>query len=62
MYKVKKRWLTGYAILPCFTIKTMENEEGCELTCNNLLSTIFELFFAPFWSGKIAVTGSYEEV
>ena len=57
----KKVWLTGYIILPCFTVRTLENGESAEMTCNKFLFTIFNWFFAPFWNGAITVTGKVEE-
>lgn len=44
----------GYVMLRCFTVEIDENG-GCELTCNNFLAWIFETFFAPFWSGKVMI-------
>jgi hypothetical protein len=52
----KRMWIYGYAILPCFTVKMLEGTEGAEMTCNNFLAFLFELIFAPFWTGKIHVT------
>lgn len=60
MYQVKKKYIDGYAILPCFKVKCIENGFGAELICNDFLSFLF-LFFAPFWSGKITVTGEHYE-
>lgn len=44
--------MKGYIILPCFTVESSKNGDF-ELTCNNVLGWIFEMFFAPFWDGKI---------
>lgn len=57
----KRYWLKGYAILPCFTVKTLEGSPESEMTCGPVLFTIFRLFFAPFWTGRIRVTGRYTE-
>ena len=46
--------MKGYVILPCFTVEVDENG-GCEMTCNNVLGWIFETFFAQFWSGRITI-------
>ena len=61
MYHVTKKWLTGWVILPCFTVKCLEDCQGADMTCNDFLGWIFEHIFAPFWTGKIHITGSYEE-
>ena len=61
MYTVKKKWLTGWTMLPCFTIKTMEGSRDADLTCGKVLEWLFTTFFAPFWDGGIHITGSYEE-
>lgn len=55
MYEVKKKWINGYAVLPCFTVKILEGTQGAEFTCNETLQFIFEHIIAPFWNGKIHV-------
>lgn len=45
--------MKGYVMLPCFTVELKDGE--FEMTCNNVLAWIFEMFFAPFWSGKVHV-------
>lgn len=49
----QKKWVEGYVILPCFTVRWLEGTYAPELTCNSILSFIFGAFFAPFWSGKV---------
>lgn len=44
----------GYVMLPCFTVEI--NGFDCQLTCDSLLSMVFEIFFAPFWSGAVHIT------
>ena len=43
--------MRGYVMLQCFTVELKNGE--FELTCSDALAKIFEIFFAPFWSGKI---------
>ena len=45
--------MRGYVILPVFTVELRDGE--FEMTCNSFLSWVFEIFFAPFWDGKIKV-------
>lgn len=45
--------IKGYVMLPCFTVEFTEESRGCDLTCGRFLGWIFEVFFAPFWSGKV---------
>lgn len=45
----------GYVILPCFTVELDDDSDGCDMTCNNFLSWIFRVFFAPFWNGKVTI-------
>lgn len=52
---------TGYAMLPCFTVDLTEEWEEADMTCSDLLFTLFRIFFAPFWNGKVKVTGQYIE-
>ena len=52
MVRRKDDSMKGYVMLPCFTVEIDENG-GCEMTCNNFLGWIFETFFAPFWHGKV---------
>lgn len=59
MYQVEKHYIEGYIILPCFTVRTLEGTESADMTCSPLLQKIFEIFFAPFWTGKIVVTGEH---
>ena len=60
-YHVEKRWMVGWVMLPCFTIRTMDGDMEAELTCCKALEWIFIHFFAPFWKGKIHITGEYVE-
>ena len=60
-YRVKKYYLLGYVMLPCFTIKTMVGEFEAQLTCGPVLEWIFKVFFAPFWRGRIVITGQEVE-
>lgn len=57
----KKKWIIGYAMFPCFKVKTLENGMSAELICNKFLAWVFDWFISPFWSGAIVVTGEYEE-
>ena len=57
----KNTWLTGYAVLPCFTVRMLEGTYSAELTCCIFLQYIFGIFFSPFWNGKVFINGSYEE-
>lgn len=61
MYEVKKEWIEGYAMLPCFTIKALKGSLEADLTCNNFLQWIFQHIFAPWWNGTIYITKEYEE-
>jgi hypothetical protein len=62
MYTVEKTWLTGWVMLPCFTIKTLKGERyEAQLTCGKVAEWIFIHFFAAFWSGKVHITGEYTE-
>ena len=61
MYTVRKEWLVGWAVLPCFKVKMLKGTEGAEMTCGAFLGWIFEYIFAPFWNGGIHITGSYTE-
>ena len=45
--------IKGYVMLPCFTVEFTEESRGCDLTCGRFLGWIFEVFFAPFWRGKV---------
>ena len=56
-----REWIYGYAILPCFKTKTLAGSEESEMICNRFLCKIFDLFFAPFWSGRIRVTAKVTE-
>lgn len=53
----EKKWLYGYAVFPCFKVRTLENGESAELICNGFLSWVFDWFVSPFWDGAIVVTG-----
>ena len=64
MYEVKKKWIVGWVQLPCFKVKGLKEDNegiGIDLICNPLLSWIWELFFSPFWNGKIHITNEVEE-
>lgn len=45
--------MKGYVMLPIFTVELKDGE--FEMTCNTFLSWVFELFFAPFWDGKVHI-------
>ena len=45
--------MRGYVMLPVFTVELRNGE--FELTCNSFFAWIFEMFFAPFWDGKVKV-------
>lgn len=51
MYIKDDEVLYGYAMLPCFKIEIRKGI--AELVCSDTLAKIFEIFFAPFWSGKV---------
>jgi len=59
-YKVKKRWLLGYIIWPCFPVKIWPGGDECEFIGHRFWEFIFEWFVAPFWDGKIKVVGEWE--
>ena len=40
-------------MLPCFTVELRDGD--FEMTCNDFLGWLFEVFFAPFWNGKIHI-------
>lgn len=61
MYHVTKEWIYGYAMLPCFKVKTIEGSLESELICSDFLATIFEWFFLPFWDGMVKVTKVVKE-
>ena len=44
--------MNGYVMLPCFTVR-MRPDGEVEMTCNDVLGWVFEVFFAPFWNGKV---------
>lgn len=44
----------GYVMLPCFQVVIVGGE--CYMLCNKILCNIFDLFFAPFWTGKVHIT------
>jgi len=46
--------MKGYIMLPCFTVEPID-EGGFGLTCNWFLEKVFDIFFAPFWDGKITL-------
>ena len=56
MLEIKKTWVEGWIVLPCFTVKTLENSDRADMTCCAFLQRIFSIFFAPFWNGEIHVT------
>lgn len=58
---MNKKWITGYVLFPCFTIKTLEGCNDAEMTCSRFLEAVFDLFFHWFWDGAVHVTGSYCE-
>lgn len=45
--------MNGYVMLPIFTVKLKDGE--FEMTCSAFLALVFELFFAPFWTGKVHI-------
>ena len=45
--------MKGYVILPIFTVELRDGE--FEMTCSDFLARVFEIFFAPFWNGKVHV-------
>ena len=51
-YNGSNEYVLGYAILPIFKIAICKDCGVGILLCNSFLSKIFELFFAPFWTGK----------
>lgn len=61
MYHVQKTWLKGWVMLPFFTVKVLKGAEGADMTCGDVLGWIFQHIFAPFWNGKIHITGEYDE-
>ena len=48
--------MKGYVMLPCFTVELKDGD--FEMTCSDFLAKVFELFFAPFWNGKVHVEGN----
>lgn len=61
MYSVKKTWLCGYVMLPCFTIRELKGTGEPELTCSDFLQWLFEKVFARFWTGKVWITHEITE-
>ena len=53
---MEKTWLYGYAMLPCFKVRTLEDGSGAEMLCGDFMQWVFGTFFYPFWNGKIHVT------
>lgn len=45
--------MKGYVMLPIFTVKLKDGE--FTMTCSTFLAWVFELFFAPFWTGKVHI-------
>lgn len=62
MYRVNKKYRYGYVMLPCFKVKMLEGTEGVDLECGSILEWIFEHFFAPFWSGKVHLYKTIDEL
>ncbi len=54
-HRFTKDFYDGYVILPCFKVKICDNCGEVTMICGKILSTIFAVFFAPFWSGKIVL-------
>ncbi len=52
--------LKGYVQLPCFTVE-MEENGSPEMTCNKFLGWIWDVFFSPFWHGKITIYDEGEQ-
>lgn len=47
--------VNGYVMLPCFKVVYDRITGECMLVCGDVLSWIFETFFAPFWTGKVHI-------
>lgn len=45
--------MNGYVMLPIFTVELKDGE--FEMTCSTFLAWVFELFFAPFWTGEVHI-------
>lgn len=52
----KKEILTGYVMLPCF--KCEIRGEVVVFVCKKFLFKVFHYIFAPFWTGRVHITGS----
>lgn len=53
---MEDKWIYGWVILPCFTVRTKEDEGDAEMTCSPLLQKLFKAVFAPFWTGWVHFT------
>ena len=49
--------MKGYIMLPIFTVE-MRSDGDFEMTCSDFLGWIFEIFFAPFWTGEVKIPRS----
>lgn len=45
--------MKGYVMLPVFTVELKDGD--FEMTCSDFWARVFEVFFAPFWNGKVYV-------
>ena len=52
--------MKGFVMLPIFTVELKDGE--FEMTCNDFLAWVFEIFFSHFWDGKIHITHIHKEL
>lgn len=45
-------------MLPVFTVELRDGE--FELSCGAFMARVFEMFFAPFWDGRVHMTKEVE--